>query len=134
MNDPSSEGRAGAADVSSSQHVMVCALKELGSLVQSLSATASPLIQEPSVGRKAHLNTLCCIVGQKTGCQPCPSWTKFKIKSLWMFKNYYLQCSSEISATTISVTNRNVDVSTNKGLHVSQNQTSYCISTYNYEN
>ncbi|XP_042289028.1 HEAT repeat-containing protein 5B isoform X3 [Thunnus maccoyii] len=29
---------------------MVCALKELGSLVQSLSATASPLIQEPSIG------------------------------------------------------------------------------------
>uniref|UniRef100_A0A672YQY3 HEAT repeat-containing protein 5B n=1 Tax=Sphaeramia orbicularis TaxID=375764 RepID=A0A672YQY3_9TELE len=41
---------AGAADVSASQHVMVCALKELGSLVQSLSATASPLIQEPSIG------------------------------------------------------------------------------------
>lgn len=33
---------------------MVCALKELGSLVQSLSATASPLIQEPSVG-ETHL-------------------------------------------------------------------------------
>ncbi|RXM97146.1 HEAT repeat-containing protein 5B [Acipenser ruthenus] len=29
---------------------MVCALKELGSLVRSLSATASPLIQEPSIG------------------------------------------------------------------------------------
>lgn len=50
MNDPSGENRTGAADVSASQHVMVCALKELGSLVQSLSATASPLIQEPSVG------------------------------------------------------------------------------------
>ncbi len=58
VNDPSSEGRAGAADVTASQHVMVCALRELGSLVQSLSATASPLIQEPSVGRKVHLNTL----------------------------------------------------------------------------
>uniref|UniRef100_A0A8C9XRH1 HEAT repeat-containing protein 5B n=1 Tax=Sander lucioperca TaxID=283035 RepID=A0A8C9XRH1_SANLU len=44
------ENKAGAADVSASQHVMVCALKELGSLVQSLSATASPLIQEPSIG------------------------------------------------------------------------------------
>uniref|UniRef100_A0A8C4ZT11 HEAT repeat containing 5B n=1 Tax=Gadus morhua TaxID=8049 RepID=A0A8C4ZT11_GADMO len=43
-------GESGAADVSASQHVMVCALKELGSLVHSLSATASPLIQEPSVG------------------------------------------------------------------------------------
>lgn len=50
MNDISGENKAGAADVSASQHVMVCALKELGSLVQSLSATASPLIQEPSIG------------------------------------------------------------------------------------
>ncbi|XP_056616442.1 HEAT repeat-containing protein 5B isoform X1 [Triplophysa dalaica] len=49
VNDPSGENRTGAADVSASQHVMVCALKELGSLVQSLSATASPLIQDPSV-------------------------------------------------------------------------------------
>lgn len=51
MNDISGENKAGAGDVSASQHVMVCALKELGSLVQSLSATASPLIQEPSVGK-----------------------------------------------------------------------------------
>ncbi|XP_010728169.2 HEAT repeat-containing protein 5B isoform X1 [Larimichthys crocea] len=50
VNDISGENKAGAADVSASQHVMVCALKELGSLVQSLSATASPLIQEPSIG------------------------------------------------------------------------------------
>ncbi|XP_047459328.1 HEAT repeat-containing protein 5B isoform X2 [Mugil cephalus] len=50
VNDISGENKGGAADVSASQHVMVCALKELGSLVQSLSATASPLIQEPSVG------------------------------------------------------------------------------------
>ncbi|XP_046884989.1 HEAT repeat-containing protein 5B isoform X2 [Hypomesus transpacificus] len=50
VSDTSGESKAGAADVSASQHVMVCALKELGSLVQSLSATASPLIQEPSVG------------------------------------------------------------------------------------
>lgn len=50
VNDLSGENKSGAADVSASQHVMVCALKELGSLVQSLSATASPLIQEPSIG------------------------------------------------------------------------------------
>uniref|UniRef100_A0A3Q2Q3S8 HEAT repeat-containing protein 5B n=1 Tax=Fundulus heteroclitus TaxID=8078 RepID=A0A3Q2Q3S8_FUNHE len=50
VNDMSGENKAGATDVSASQHVMVCALKELGSLVQSLSATASPLIQEPSIG------------------------------------------------------------------------------------
>ncbi|XP_061645780.1 HEAT repeat-containing protein 5B [Phyllopteryx taeniolatus] len=50
LNDVNGENKTGAADVSASQHVMVCALKELGSLVQSLSATASPLIQEPSIG------------------------------------------------------------------------------------
>ncbi|XP_030235431.1 HEAT repeat-containing protein 5B isoform X2 [Gadus morhua] len=50
VSDPSGDNKSGAADVSASQHVMVCALKELGSLVHSLSATASPLIQEPSVG------------------------------------------------------------------------------------
>ena len=55
MNDISGENRTGAADVSASQHVMVCALKELGSLFQSLSATASPLIQEPSVGETPKL-------------------------------------------------------------------------------
>lgn len=55
MNDISGENRTGAADVSASQHVMVCALKELGSLFQSLSATASPLIQEPSVGETSAI-------------------------------------------------------------------------------
>lgn len=55
MNDISGENRTGAADVSASQHVMVCALKELGSLFQSLSATASPLIQEPSVGETSKM-------------------------------------------------------------------------------
>ncbi|KAF6103608.1 HEAT repeat containing 5B [Phyllostomus discolor] len=50
VNDTSGENKSGAADVAASQHVMVCALQELGSLVQSLSATASPLIQEASIG------------------------------------------------------------------------------------
>ncbi|XP_055491112.1 HEAT repeat-containing protein 5B [Leucoraja erinacea] len=50
MNDANNDNKSGAADVSASQHVMVCALQELGSLVQSLSATASPLLQEPSIG------------------------------------------------------------------------------------
>lgn len=58
VNDISGENKAGAGDVSASQHVMVCALKELGSLVQSLSATASPLIQEPSVGKKNRIFTV----------------------------------------------------------------------------
>ncbi|KAM9450231.1 HEAT repeat-containing protein 5B [Clarias gariepinus] len=50
VSDSSGENKGTAADVSASQHIMVCALKELGSLVQSLSATAAPLIQEPSIG------------------------------------------------------------------------------------
>ncbi|XP_045683749.1 HEAT repeat-containing protein 5B isoform X1 [Phyllostomus hastatus] len=50
VNDTSGENKSGAADIAASQHVMVCALQELGSLVQSLSATASPLIQEASIG------------------------------------------------------------------------------------
>ncbi|XP_063774046.1 HEAT repeat-containing protein 5B isoform X2 [Pseudophryne corroboree] len=50
VNDASNENKVGTADVSASQHVMVCALQELGSLVQSLNSTASPLIQEPSIG------------------------------------------------------------------------------------
>lgn len=58
VSDSSGESKGTAADVSASQHVMVCALKELGSLVQSLSATAAPLIQEPSIGKK---NTLLCL-------------------------------------------------------------------------
>jgi len=55
VNDISGENKGGTADVSASQHVMVCALKELGSLVQSLSATASPLIQEPSIGKTDNI-------------------------------------------------------------------------------
>ncbi|KAG8123478.1 hypothetical protein E2320_019060 [Naja naja] len=50
VNDANIENKSGAAEVAASQHVMVCALQELGSLVQSLNATASPLIQEPSIG------------------------------------------------------------------------------------
>ncbi|XP_054977873.1 HEAT repeat-containing protein 5B [Sorex araneus] len=50
MSDTSGENKSGAADVAASQHVMVCALQELGSLVQGLSATAAPLIQETSIG------------------------------------------------------------------------------------
>ncbi|KAG8444154.1 hypothetical protein GDO86_009365 [Hymenochirus boettgeri] len=46
VNDANNENKFGTAN----QHVMVCALQELGSLVQSLNSTASPLILEPSIG------------------------------------------------------------------------------------
>lgn len=72
MNDISGENKAGAADVSASQHVMVCALKELGSLVQSLSATASPLIQEPSIGETVKILNRTCVSALSSFCNT--SW------------------------------------------------------------
>ncbi|CAB1311701.1 unnamed protein product [Coregonus sp. 'balchen'] len=52
VNDTSGENKAGAADVSASQHVMVCALKELGSLVQSLLETVSSVLLHPSMAAR----------------------------------------------------------------------------------
>ena len=37
-------------DVNLTQHVLVCALQELGSLVESLGTSAAPLVSEPSTG------------------------------------------------------------------------------------
>uniref|UniRef100_A0A671S2N2 HEAT repeat-containing protein 5A n=1 Tax=Sinocyclocheilus anshuiensis TaxID=1608454 RepID=A0A671S2N2_9TELE len=44
------ETRVSPADVAASQHVLVCALLELGSLLQDLSSTAAPLLQDTSIG------------------------------------------------------------------------------------
>ncbi|XP_076463435.1 HEAT repeat-containing protein 5B-like isoform X2 [Babylonia areolata] len=44
------EGKTQAADLTASQHVLVCALHELGSLVLRLGTSASPLVQEPATG------------------------------------------------------------------------------------
>lgn len=40
----------GTADILGSQHVLVCALHELGCLVLSLGTSASPLVAEPATG------------------------------------------------------------------------------------
>lgn len=49
--DASAEGEKGnIPDVNLTQHVLVCALQELGSLVESLGTSASPLVSEPSTG------------------------------------------------------------------------------------
>ena len=37
-------------DLIASQHVLVCALHELGCLVLRLGTSASPLVQEPATG------------------------------------------------------------------------------------
>uniref|UniRef100_A0A673IG84 HEAT repeat-containing protein 5A n=1 Tax=Sinocyclocheilus rhinocerous TaxID=307959 RepID=A0A673IG84_9TELE len=42
--------RVSPADVAASQHVLVCALLELGSLLQDLSSTAAPLLLDTSIG------------------------------------------------------------------------------------
>lgn len=44
------EGKSQAADLTASQHVLVCALHELGSLVLRLGTSASPLVAEPATG------------------------------------------------------------------------------------
>lgn len=47
----SNDGKFQASEVSASQHVLVCALHELGSLVQRLGSSASPLVAEPAAGK-----------------------------------------------------------------------------------
>ncbi|XP_067895448.1 HEAT repeat-containing protein 5A isoform X2 [Heterodontus francisci] len=50
MSDSNMETKVDTMDVSASQHVLVCALQELGSLVQGLGSTAAPLLQDSTIG------------------------------------------------------------------------------------
>ncbi|XP_066200248.1 HEAT repeat-containing protein 5A isoform X2 [Saccopteryx leptura] len=50
MNDGNLETRLGSTDVAASQHMLVCALQELGNLIHSLGTTAVPLLQDSSAG------------------------------------------------------------------------------------
>lgn len=50
LHEGNVETRVSPADVAASQHVLVCALLELGSLLQDLSSTATPLLQDTSIG------------------------------------------------------------------------------------
>ncbi|XP_051478321.1 HEAT repeat-containing protein 5A isoform X3 [Apus apus] len=50
MGDTNLETRTSATDVTASQHVLVCALQELGSLIRGLGTTAAPLLQDSSTG------------------------------------------------------------------------------------
>ncbi|NWX81616.1 HTR5A protein, partial [Nothoprocta pentlandii] len=49
MSDGNLETRI-TTDVTASQHVLVCALQELGSLIHGLGTTAAPLLQDSSTG------------------------------------------------------------------------------------
>uniref|UniRef100_A0A452TZ44 HEAT repeat-containing protein 5A n=1 Tax=Ursus maritimus TaxID=29073 RepID=A0A452TZ44_URSMA len=50
MSDGNVETRVGSTDVTASQHMLVCALQELGNLIYSLGTTAAPLLQDSSAG------------------------------------------------------------------------------------
>ncbi|XP_059229027.1 HEAT repeat-containing protein 5A isoform X6 [Mustela nigripes] len=50
MNKGNVETRVGSTDVMASQHMLVCALQELGNLIYSLGTTAAPLLQDSSAG------------------------------------------------------------------------------------
>uniref|UniRef100_A0A8C4PIM0 HEAT repeat-containing protein 5A n=1 Tax=Equus asinus asinus TaxID=83772 RepID=A0A8C4PIM0_EQUAS len=50
MSDGNLETRLGSADVAAGQHMLVCALQELGNLIHSLGTTAAPLLQDSSAG------------------------------------------------------------------------------------
>ncbi|XP_062350328.1 HEAT repeat-containing protein 5A [Cinclus cinclus] len=50
MSDSNLEIKSNTADATASQHVLVCALQELGSLIHGLGTTAAPLLQDSSTG------------------------------------------------------------------------------------
>ncbi|NXI27107.1 HTR5A protein, partial [Sterrhoptilus dennistouni] len=50
MSDGNLETKINTTDVTASQHVLVCALQELGSLIHGLGTTAAPLLQDSSTG------------------------------------------------------------------------------------
>ncbi|XP_045864857.1 HEAT repeat-containing protein 5A isoform X8 [Meles meles] len=50
MNEGNVETRVGSTDVMASQHMLVCALQELGNLIYSLGTTVAPLLQDSSAG------------------------------------------------------------------------------------
>ncbi|XP_061223600.1 HEAT repeat-containing protein 5A isoform X4 [Neopsephotus bourkii] len=50
VSDGNLETKNSTTDVTASQHVLVCALQELGSLIHGLGTTAAPLLQDSSTG------------------------------------------------------------------------------------
>lgn len=50
LSDSNMEIKVGTMDISASQHVLVCALQELGSLIQGLDSTAAPLLLDSTAG------------------------------------------------------------------------------------
>jgi len=55
MSDSNLEARISTTDATVSQHVLVCALQELGSLIHGLGTTAAPLLQDSSTGTSPEI-------------------------------------------------------------------------------
>ncbi|XP_032098559.1 HEAT repeat-containing protein 5A [Sapajus apella] len=50
MSDGNLDTRLGSTDTAASQHMLVCALQELGNVIYSLGTTVAPLLQDSSTG------------------------------------------------------------------------------------
>uniref|UniRef100_A0A8C3LRR6 HEAT repeat-containing protein 5A n=1 Tax=Chrysolophus pictus TaxID=9089 RepID=A0A8C3LRR6_CHRPC len=59
VSDSNLETRISTTDVTASQHALVCALQELGSLIHGLGTTAAPLLQDSSTG---VLDAVICVI------------------------------------------------------------------------
>ena len=59
--------RGPATEVSQSQHVLICALQELGSLVKALTTCAMPLVSEPTLSKHSLLYNVLSLINIPCG-------------------------------------------------------------------
>ncbi|XP_038637209.1 HEAT repeat-containing protein 5A isoform X2 [Scyliorhinus canicula] len=86
MSDSNMETKVGTMDVSASQHVLVCALQELGSLVQGLGSTAAPLLQDSTIG----------VLDKVTSVLLHPS-VSARLAAAWCLRCFAVALPSEVS-------------------------------------
>ncbi|XP_048217876.1 HEAT repeat-containing protein 5A isoform X3 [Perognathus longimembris pacificus] len=65
LSDGNLETRLSSTDVAANQHMLVCALQELGSLIHNLGTTAAPLFQDPSTGL---LDSVTSVIPHPSNC------------------------------------------------------------------
>ena len=71
--------RGPATEVSQSQHVLICALQELGSLVKALTTCAMPLVSEPTLSKHCLLYSLV----SSLWCEFDQTWKKGHLLHSW---------------------------------------------------
>uniref|UniRef100_A0A665U7E2 HEAT repeat-containing protein 5A n=1 Tax=Echeneis naucrates TaxID=173247 RepID=A0A665U7E2_ECHNA len=86
LTDGNVESRVSAADVSASQHVLICSLLELGGLIQGLGATAAPLLADSST---AVLDTVISVL-----LHPAPS---ARLAAAWCLRCVAMAMPSQCS-------------------------------------